>query len=85
MLPEPKSVLPSPDNIARSLTQTSQDNRKVEFNLTIPPSSGNAQQDEDMLNRLVAKLKDMMMTEGTMGSGALAVHMDGSLSDRSDV
>ncbi|HCG7105006.1 TPA: phage tail tape measure protein [Vibrio parahaemolyticus] len=84
-LPEPKSVLPSPDNIAKSLNQSTQDNRKIEFNLTIPPSSGNAQQDEDMLNRLVAKLKDMMMAEGMMGSGSLSVAMDGSLSDRSDV
>jgi hypothetical protein len=85
MLPEPKSVLPSPDNIAKSLTQSTQDNRKIEFNLNIPQSSGNSQQDEDMLNRLVAKLKDMMMAEGMMGSGSLAVTMDGSLSDRSDV
>lgn len=85
MLPEPKSVLPSPDNIAKSLTQSTQDNRKIEFNLNIPQSSGNSQQDEDMLNRLVAKLKDMMMTEGMMGSGSLAVTMDGSLSDRSDI
>ncbi|HCG7649415.1 TPA: phage tail tape measure protein [Vibrio parahaemolyticus] len=84
-LPEPKSVLPSPDNIAKSLNQSTQDNRKIEFNLTIPPSTGNAQQDEDMLNRLVAKLKDMMMAEGMMGSGSLSVAMDGSLSDRSDV
>jgi hypothetical protein len=38
-----------------------------------------------MLNRLVAKLKDMMMAEGMMGSGSLSVAMDGSLSDRSDV
>ena len=85
MLPEPKSVLPSPDSIAKSLSQTNQDNRKVEINLTIPPSSSNPQQDEDMLNRLVAKLKDMMMAEGMMGSGSLSVAMDGSLSDRSDV
>lgn len=85
MLPEPTSVLPSPDSIAKSLSQTNQDNRKVEINLTIPPSSSNPQQDEDMLNRLVAKLKDMMMAEGMMGSGSLSVAMDGSLSDRSDV
>ena len=85
MLPEPTSVLPSPDSIAKSLAQTNQDNRKVEINLTIPPSSSNPQQDEDMLNRLVAKLKDMMMAEGMMGSGSLSVAMDGSLSDRSDV
>ncbi|MFH4464984.1 phage tail tape measure protein [Vibrio diabolicus] len=84
-LPEPTSVLPSPDSIAKSLSQTNQDNRKVEINLTIPPSSSNPQQDEDMLNRLVAKLKDMMMAEGMMGSGSLSVAMDGSLSDRSDV
>ena len=85
MLPEPTSVLPSPDSIAKSLSQTNQDNHKVEINLTIPPSSSNPQQDEDMLNRLVAKLKDMMMAEGMMGSGSLSVAMDGSLSDRSDV
>lgn len=84
-LPEPTSVLPSPDSIAKSLSQTNQDNRKIEINLTIPPSSSNPQQDEDMLNRLVAKLKDMMMAEGMMGSGSLSVAMDGSLSDRSDV
>lgn len=84
-LPEPTSVLPSPDSIAKSLSQTNQDNRKIEINLTIPPSSSNPQQDEDMLNRLVAKLKDMMMAEGMMGSGSLLVAMDGSLSDRSDV
>ncbi|MCG6443685.1 phage tail tape measure protein [Vibrio parahaemolyticus] len=85
MLPEPTSVLPSPDSIAKSLSQTNQDNRKVEINLTIPPSSSNPQQDEDMLNRLVAKLKDMMMAEGMMGSGSLSIAMDGSLSDRSNV
>ena len=85
MLPEPTSVLPSPDSIAKSLSQPNQANRKVEINLTIPPSSSNPQQDEDMLNRLVAKLKDMMMAEGMMGSGSLSVAMDGSLSDRSDV
>ncbi|MBE4152145.1 phage tail tape measure protein [Vibrio parahaemolyticus] len=85
MLPEPTSVLPSPDSIAKSLSQTNQDNRKVEINLTIPPSSSNPQQDEDMLNRLVTKLKDMMMAEGMMGSGSLSIAMDGSLSDRSNV
>ncbi|HCE2126291.1 phage tail tape measure protein [Vibrio parahaemolyticus] len=85
MLPEPTSVLPSPDSIAKLLSQTNQDNRKVEINLTIPPSSSNPQQDEDMLNRLVAKLKDMMMAEGMMGSGSLSIAMDGSLSDRSNV
>lgn len=85
MLPEPKSVLPSPDNIAKSLTQSNQDNRQNVFHITVPPSSGNPQQDEDMLNRLVAKLKDSLLADGMMGSGSLAVTMDGSLSDRSDV
>lgn len=85
MLPEPTSVLPSPDSIAKSLTQTNQDNRQNVFHITVPPSSGNPQQDEDMLNRLVAKLKETLLAEGMMASGSLSVAMDGSLSDRSDV
>lgn len=84
-LPESVDVLPAPQSIAKSLTQTHQDNRKIDFHLTIPPSSGNAQQDEDLLNKLMVKLKEMMMAEGVMGSGELAIAMDGALSDRSDV
>lgn len=84
MLTEPKSVLPSPDNIAKSITQSNQDNRQNVFHITVPHSSGNPQQDEDMLNRLVSKLKDSLLADGMMGSGSLAVTMDGSLSDRSD-
>ncbi|EDP57243.1 phage tail tape measure protein, partial [Vibrio sp. AND4] len=85
MLPEPTSVLPSQTSIAKSLSQTSQDNRQNVFHITVPPSSGNAQQDEDMLNRLVAKLKETLLADGVMGSDSLSVAMDGSLSDRSDV
>lgn len=84
MLPEPPSVLPPPDSIAKSLTQTNQDNRQNVFHITVPPSSGNLQQDEDMLTRLVDKLKETLLAEGMMGSGSLSVAMDGSLSDRSD-
>lgn len=83
-IPEPQSILPSSEKVSKSLAQSNQDNRKFEFNLTISPSSGNAQQDEDMLNRLVGKLQEMMVSEGVMGSGSLAIAMDGSLSDRSD-
>lgn len=81
-LPEPSNVLPDPDAVRESLSNVVNDHRKVEITLNIPSSSGSAQQDEAMLERLVAKLKEMMLAEGVMGSDGLSVRMDGSLSDR---
>lgn len=80
-----QDLLPSSDAVSKMLTTQNkvEDNRKIEFNLTIPPSSGSPQADEDMLNRLVGKIKEMMMSDGVMGSGELSVALDGSLSDRS--
>lgn len=81
-LSEPSDVLPPSDSVAQQVAQKAEDNRKTEINISIPSSSGNREQDEDMMDRLIEKMKQLLAGDG-MASDNLNVRMDNSLNDRS--
>ncbi len=62
----------------------SQDNRQMVFSpsITIPPSSGNPEADQRLIDSLIERMKAELMP--MMGGGELAVRLDASLSDRSN-
>lgn len=82
-IPDTKDQLPSPDSVASqvSTTQNTQQNT-FHLNITVPPSSGNTQNDEAMINKLVSRLKSEMV--GIMSGNQLDIRRDGSLSDITD-
>lgn len=75
--------LPSPDAVANKVTNNSS-NQQIVFSpqITIPPSTGNAANDEAMINKLVARLKAELM--GVMSSNDVAVRSDAQLTDQSE-
>lgn len=73
--------LPPPDQVQKQVT--AQDNRQMVFSpsITIPPSSGNPEADQRLIDSLIERMKAELMP--MMGGGELAVRLDATLSDRS--
>jgi TP901 family phage tail tape measure protein len=73
--------LPSSSQVQKQLTHA--DNRQMVFSpsITIPPSSGNPEADQRLIDSLIERMKSELMP--MMGGTDLAVRLDGSLSDRS--
>lgn len=74
--------LPTPEQVQKQVA--SQDNRQMVFSpsITIPPSSGNPEADQRLIDSLIERMKAELMP--MMGGGELAVRLDASLSDRSN-
>ncbi len=74
--------LPTPEQAQKQVA--SQDNRQMVFSpsITIPPSSGNPEADQRLIDSLIERMKAELMP--MMGGGELAVRLDASLSDRSN-
>jgi hypothetical protein len=81
-LPEVVDKLPSPEKLASSVSQNSTKHIVFSPQITIPPSSGNKANDEEMVNRLVERMKTDLI--GVMAGNSVDIRMDGALMDRSE-
>ena len=82
-IPSEVNKLPSPETVSKSLTQNNSQQVVFSPQITMPASTGNRAYDEDMINKLVERLKTELL--GVMSSNEMNVRLDASLTDRSEL
>ncbi|MCW6036832.1 phage tail tape measure protein [Spirulina subsalsa FACHB-351] len=85
-LRNPRDQLGEPGEIAGTINQTNQTDSRVispTFDIKIE-ASGNAERDQELLDRLMERLRNELMPLLGAGTSGIDVRLDASLTDRSD-